>query len=122
MNPVLFACAALAGGLGAVLRWAIEVFVARHTKSPFPWGVLVVNITGSLALGILTGSLAGTVAAFIIGTGFLGGYTTFSSVAATTALMLDEQRTRAGIVNALGTFTLSVIAAGVGLWVGRLLV
>lgn len=118
MNPAVFAMAAVAGGLGAVARWALDLLVARKWTGEFPLGILVVNVTGSLLLGVVTGSLEGTTVAFIVGAGLLGGYTTFSSVAATTAVMLSEHRTRAAVLNAAGTFVLSVAAAAVGLAVG----
>lgn len=121
MTPVLLLAVALAGGAGAVIRWLIEAVVNRRTGGAFPWGVLLVNITGCLLLGVVAGSLDDGTVAQLIGTGFLGGYTTFSSVAATTALLLDRRRTRAALANAIGTLVLSVAAASLGLAIGHLL-
>ena len=118
MNPLVFLVASLAGGVGAVLRWLIDVVISRRVGRTFPWGILVVNVIGSLALGIVTGAVHSSVWAFVLGAGLLGGFTTFSSVAATTALMLDEHRTRAAVINAAGTFFLSVLAALAGLAIG----
>jgi fluoride exporter len=67
--------AVLAGGLGAVARYGVSGVVQRRTSSGFPLGTLVVNLTGTVALGILVGAGAdGAIPA-----GFLGGYTTFST-------------------------------------------
>lgn len=120
MDPLLFTVTALAGGLGAVLRWGVDVVLSRRSPVAFPLGIMVVNVSGSLALGLLTGAVDGSVIAYVIGAGLLGGYTTFSTVAAATALMLDEQRTRAAVLNAGGTLALSVGAAAVGVAVGSL--
>lgn len=118
MDPVVFAATALAGGLGAVLRWLVDVIVPARTKRTFPLGILIVNVSGSLALGLVVGAMGGSPVAYVIGTGLLGGYTTFSTVSAATALMLDEHRTRAAVMNAAGTLALSVAAAAIGLAVG----
>ena len=77
MSPLLFLAAALAGGVGAVLRYLVDVGVARLAGRRFPWGILIVNLTGSFALGVVTTALPET--AFVLGAGLLGGYTTFST-------------------------------------------
>jgi len=62
----------LAGSLGALARWRIGLLLA-------PRGTLAVNLTGAFAAGIVTGAGVGTTALLIAGTGFLGGYSTFST-------------------------------------------
>ena len=57
MSPLLFLAAALAGGVGAVLRYLVDLGVARLAGRRFPWGILVVNLTGSFALGLVTTAL-----------------------------------------------------------------
>jgi CrcB protein len=69
----------LAGGAGSLLRYLVATTVARFHTRPLPVGIFVVNITGALALGLLTGLTATTTTLLIIGTGLLGGYTTFST-------------------------------------------
>lgn len=121
MSPLLLAAVAVAGGLGAVLRWLADSLAARHLRGPFPWGILLVNVSGSFALGLATGILGSAdPVGTVIGTGFLGGYTTFSSVAATSALMLDRGGRRIAAANVFGTLVLSVTAAVLGLLLGRL--
>ncbi|MFZ5816874.1 MAG: fluoride efflux transporter FluC [Bacillota bacterium] len=74
----------VAGAAGALARLGLSGWVARRTNSDFPWGTLGVNLLGSLLLGLLTGLLLGggavspTVRA-VLGTGFLGAFTTFST-------------------------------------------
>ncbi|HWS49749.1 MAG TPA: CrcB family protein [Microbacterium sp.] len=119
MTPLLFIGAALAGGVGAALRYLVDVGVTRVARGRFPWGILAVNVTGSFALGLVTASLPD--AAFLLGAGLLGGYTTFSTAMLdTVALWLDGRRA-ASAFNALGMLALGVVAAGVGLTLGAVL-
>lgn len=70
---------ALCGALGAVARFRVDTVVSARFPSDFPLGTLVVNVTGAFALGVLTGADVPHRAAFLVGTGFMGGYTTFST-------------------------------------------
>jgi CrcB protein len=70
---------AVFGALGAVARFRMDAAVSTRLPSDFPLGTLAVNLTGSFALGILVGATATQRVAFLLGTGFLGGYTTFST-------------------------------------------
>jgi fluoride exporter len=121
MTPLLFAAAAVAGGAGAGLRYLLDLAVQRLVGARFPWGVLAVNLSGALALGLLSGGLVDATGLWILGTGLLGGYTTFSSVAVTTVVLADEGRTRASIAYAVATFVGSVALAAAGLGLGMLL-
>jgi CrcB protein len=74
---------AVAGALGAPSRYLVERAVTARTGRAFPWGTWIVNVSGSLLLGFLTGlaldhGLAPD-ARVVAGVGFLGGYTTFST-------------------------------------------
>ena len=76
---------AMAGALGAPLRYAVERAATARWATTFPLGTFVVNVTGSFALGLVVGLTAsGTFDAdtrTVVGTGFLGAYTTFSTYA-----------------------------------------
>ncbi len=120
MTPMQILLVALAGGLGAGLRYILDVAIQRGRRGVFPLGILIVNVTGSLALGIVTGlgdALAAPVVA-ILGVGLLGGYTTFSTVSTESALLLQTGRRDWGWLNLIGTAVSCVIAAAVGLLVG----
>ncbi len=121
MTPVLFVFVALCGGAGAGLRYVGDLAVTRIVGARFPWATLLINITGSFALGLLTGAAAGTEALLLIGTGLIGGYTTFSSVAASSAVMAAERRTLAAVTNTFGTLALTMAAAAAGIALGGLL-
>jgi CrcB protein len=118
MNPLLFLGAALAGGAGAGLRYLVDLGVARVLGTRFPWGVLVINLTGSFALGVVTGGFPG--AAFIVGAGLLGGYTTFSTAMLDTVALWRDGSSRAAIFNAVGMLLLGILAAVAGLALGAL--
>jgi len=116
MSPLVFLLAAACGGLGAATRYLVDLGIARLTGTRFPWGVMLINITGSLALGLVVGMLPG--AAFIVGAGFLGGYTTFSTAMIDTVALWRDGARRASVFNAVGMLLASVIAAAAGLSLG----
>jgi len=115
VSPALFALLVLAGALGAVARYLVDFLVTARTKGPFPWGILSVNLTGSFALGLLVGSLPEPYTV-LLGTGFLGAYTTFSTWMVDTVRLLEGGAWRAAGFNALGSLALGFLAAAAGLW------
>lgn len=121
MTPLLFAGVALAGGVGAGLRWLADVLLSRVLPAGFPWPILLVNVTGSLALGVLTGASLDTAWMAVLGTGLLGGFTTFSTVAVDAEILRTEGGPLPATMNALGTLVLAVAAALAGLAVGAVL-
>ncbi|WP_345752239.1 fluoride efflux transporter FluC [Microbacterium rhizophilus] len=118
MTPLVFAGLALAGGVGAGLRWLADVLLSRVLPAGFPWAILVVNASGSFVLGLLTGLSLDAIWAAVLGTGLLGGYTTFSTVAVDTQVLAREGRSEAAWGNALGTLVLCVAVAVGGLALG----
>ena len=92
---------AVAGGVGAGLRYIVDVLVMRGRRGGFPLGILLVNVTGSFALGVLTGLGRDRSTAswsWPLGVGLLGGYTTFSTVSVESVLLVRgaERRDWAG--------------------------
>jgi CrcB protein len=122
MTPLLFAAVALAGGAGAGLRYVVDLGVQRVAGTRVPWGVLLVNLTGAFALGLFAAGVADATGLWLLGTGLLGGYTTFSSVAVSTVLLADQRRAGAAVGYAVGTFAGSVAFALAGAALGALLV
>ena len=115
--------AALAGGVGAGLRYLVDRRLTPAGGGRFPVGILVVNVSGSFVLGVITG-LGSTIApeaALVLGMGLLGGYTTFSTVSVETVLLAQRGRWRDAALNLFGTLVLAAIGAGLGLWVGAVL-
>ena len=119
MTPLWIAVGvAVAGGLGAALRYLVDFGVSRALRGRFPWGLLVVNLSGSFAIGLLTGLAWAHPIAVIATTGFLGGYTTFSSASLDTAALLAERRFVAAVTNGLGVLLLAVGLAVAGILLG----
>lgn len=118
MTGIMFALASVAGGLGAGLRYAVDVGVSRAWGRRFPWGIAIVNVTGSFALGVLTAALPD--ALFVVGAGLLGGYTTFSTAMLDALVLWRDGRRPASVAHLLGTFAVTVLAAVGGLALGSL--
>ena len=114
----------LGGGLGAALRHGINLLSARTLGTEFPYGTLIINVTGSLVIGIfaaLTGPdgrvfASSTVRQFVM-IGICGGYTTFSSFSLQTLnLVNDGEWFRAG-----ANIVLSVLLCLIAVWGGVIL-
>jgi CrcB protein len=84
----------IGGGLGALARYLLEGVVAPRQRSPFPLSTLVVNVTGSAALGLIVGLASrGTLSSqwtTWVGTGLVGGYTTFSTFTYETVRLIES--------------------------------
>ena len=104
------------GAVGAIARFLLDGVVSARASSSFPWGTLVVNLTGAFALGFVTGKLSGD-AQLLVGTGLLGGYTTFSTWMFESHRLGEDGELRASVVNPLGSLILGILAV----WLGRTL-
>ena len=105
---------AVAGGLGAALRLIADGVVRSTLGSRLPWGTLLINIVGSAGLGVLLGSGAGSQTLSVIGTGLLGGFTTFSTASFESAALILGKRWVGATFYAVGTLVISVAAAALG--------
>lgn len=119
MSPLLFLGTALAGGVGAVLRYLVDLGIARLAGRRFPWGIFLVNLSGSFALGLVTAALPG--AAVLLGAGLLGGYTTFSTAMLDAVALWRDGERPAAAFDAVGMLLLGLLAAGLGLALGSVL-
>ncbi|WP_348789638.1 fluoride efflux transporter CrcB [Leifsonia sp. NPDC080035] len=124
MTPLLVIAVAAAGGVGAVARLVLDGVLRSRVAVSYPLGTTVINVTGSFLLGLVTGlALAHGLPAewrAILGTGFLGGYTTFSTASYETVRLAQQRRYRAALFNGVGMLVLALAAAGLGLWLGGL--
>ncbi|MFN2518904.1 MAG: fluoride efflux transporter CrcB [Jatrophihabitantaceae bacterium] len=110
---------ALAAGVGAVVRYVIDQLVQHRARGDFPFGTVIVNVTGSFLLGLATGlavhhGLAPT-PTVIIGAGFAGGYTTLSTWAWETLALAETGDILEASVNIIGSFAAGLAAAAAGL-------
>ncbi|MFI2563068.1 fluoride efflux transporter CrcB [Paenarthrobacter sp. NPDC018779] len=116
---------ALAGGIGAASRFVVDGLIRGRVRTALPWATVIINVSGSLMLGFIAGLVmrgqAPESLQMILGTGFLGGYTTFSTASLETIRLVQSGRTGLAFVNALGSLVASVAAAGLGVWLAWLL-
>jgi CrcB protein len=112
----------LCGGLGAVARFIVDGLVRGRVRSIGSVGTVVINVTGAIALGIIAGLVAAHVAEpdwqIVIGTGFLGGYTTFSTTSFETVRLIQQGRFRLAVVLALSQLGLALAGATGGYVIG----
>ena len=124
MSPLAWVAFVAAGAVGATARYMLDGVVLDRTDGAFPWGTFVVNVTGSFLLGFLTG--LGLSHAFpkaprlVLGTGFCGAYTTFSTFTFESVRLLEEGAANAAVRNAAGTLVAGSFAAALGLAVAAL--
>lgn len=109
-----------AGALGSALRYLSESLVPARLRSRFPWGTWLVNITGSFLLGLLAGGVTDPFWGAVLGTGLLGGYTTFSAASLQVVELVQQRRYAAACCHAAGMLFASVLAAAGGLAMGGL--
>ncbi|MCZ9881171.1 fluoride efflux transporter CrcB [Arthrobacter sp. B2a2-09] len=112
---------ALAGGVGAAARFIVDGLFRSWARTALPLGTIFINLSGSLLMGLLAGLVMAHQAPeslqLILGTGFLGGYTTFSTASLETVRLVQSGRTGLALLNGVGTMAACVgaAAAGVGL-------
>jgi fluoride exporter len=112
----------MAGGLGAVARLVLDGLIRGRHALEYPVGTTLINVTGSFLLGLL-GGLAlrhglPTSWRLVLGTGFLGGYTTFSTASVETVRLLQDRRWLAAVANGFGLVFVASAAAAAGLALG----
>lgn len=106
---------AIAGALGATARFVVDRAIAQRVESALPWGTWAVNISGSLMLGLIAGATLPTEVAIVVGTGFLGAYTTFSTWMYESLVLIERGAWRVAAMNLIGPAISGPPAAVVGL-------
>ena len=117
----------LGGILGANARFWISQWTADRYGVAFPYGTFVVNASGSCVMGLILTLFSGRTlespeARYLVATGFLGAYTTFSTFAYETVALVRQAEVRLALINLLGTTVVGVIGAIFGSRVGEALV
>jgi CrcB protein len=120
----LFLAVALAGGVGSALRFVLGGLITARSRRPFPVATAAINLSGSFALGLLTGFAGNGWLApeltSVIGVGLLGGYTTFSTASVETVRLAEERRRGAALVYGIGNLIACTAFALAGIWLGSL--
>jgi CrcB protein len=117
---------AVAGALGALARYGLDGFVSRRTSGAFPWGTFVVNISGAFTLGLVFtlaterwGPAPWLRSALTIG--FLGAYTTFSTLSFETYRLAEDRALGLAVANMLGSCAAGLAAVYLGVVAARTL-
>ena len=125
MNEVTILLLGLAGGLGAGTRFVVDGLIRSRLRTALPVATIAINVTGSFLLGLVAGAVIVHAAPpelqAIAGTGFLGGYTTFSTASFETVRLVQSRRTGLALLNGIGTAVAAIAAAAAGLALASLL-
>lgn len=101
--------------VGAPCRYLVDRFVSSRVSSGFPWGTLTVNVLGCFLIGFVVG----TSWMPLLGVGFCGGLTTYSTFSYETVRLLEAEKYRPALLNVLVSVALGVGAAALGLALSR---
>jgi CrcB protein len=116
----------IAGAIGALARYGIDGVISERAPGAFPWGTFAINVSGSFLLGlVLTLFTERTVVdpwvRSALTTGFLGAYTTFSTLSLQTARLIENRAYVLAVLNSAGSLCVGVVAVFAGILLGRAL-
>jgi CrcB protein len=106
------------GGIGAIARFLLDGVIAQRVGRDFPFGTFVVNLTGAVVLGLLTGLALQGNALLLGGTATLGSYTTFSTWMLETHRLSEDGEVAPAVINAGASLVAGVVAAAAGRAIG----
>lgn len=111
-------------GVGGALRYVLGGWMAERWGTSFPWHTFVINVGGAFLLGVLMAvtverGMLSSSARLFLGVGVLGGFTTFSTLSYESIALVEQGLFAQGIFNMFGSAVLGMVAAVVGLFVGR---
>jgi len=109
---------ALLGGFAALLRFAVDGAISERAGSAFPWGTLVVNLSGAFVLGLLAGFALHGDALLLAGTAVLGSYTTFSTWMFGAHRLAEDGELWGAVLNIVLSLALGIGAAALGRTIG----
>ena len=124
MQPNILLAIAIGGGLGSLARHYLSTLVYSFTGGTFPWGILIVNVIGGFAMGLIVElsalklNLSPELRAFLT-TGILGGFTTFSAFSLDSALLIERGEWIGAGSYIVGSVVLSIAALFAALWLVR---
>lgn len=118
MSAGVWVAVALIGGAGSVLRFYVDGLVGSAFRAGFPYGTLVVNLSGAAILGLITGLAVAGDAALLAGTAAVGSYTTFSTWMLETQRLTEDRQYLRAVVNVVASLVIGVCAAALGRMIG----
>lgn len=122
VSPVLVVIMSLAGAFGALSRYLLGRFIAERARTQFPLGTFVINISGAFVIGLLFALVAhkhmSPAVQLTLATGFLGGYTTFSTMSWESMQLVRGGSTPLSLLYLGGSMLLGLMAAALGILLG----
>jgi CrcB protein len=118
MTPLVWVGVALLGGVGALARFWVDGVVSERISREFPWGTLVVNLSGAVALGFIAGLALSGNALILAGTATVGAYTTFSTWMLESHRLAEDGRVSVGLLNIAISIVIGLDAVVVGRVIG----
>lgn len=122
MNAMMTMLICLCGGLGAIVRFVLDTAVKRHWTHAFPMATLVINAAASFLAGLVAGLFAGFAPSdpwrLMLATGFLGGFSTFSTMMSESVTLLRSRRVSTGFANLAVQLVAPVLCAALGFTLG----
>lgn len=122
-----FWAVAVGAAAGGVSRYYLSLAIHNRVGAAFPWGTLLVNVTGSLLLGFLMRYAIATPSVsaemrLLLTTGFCGGYTTFSTFSYETAMLMEDGQYERAATYAVASVIVALIATACGFLLARELI
>jgi CrcB protein len=124
LNPQFVLAAAVGGAIGSVARYLVAIGSGKVFGINFPWGILIINVTGSFLIGVFVGlfatkwDLPQSLRIFLT-VGICGGYTTFSTFSLDSYYLMERGQFPAALVYMVGSVVLSICALVGGLYLAR---
>jgi fluoride exporter len=124
LNPQFVLAAAVGGAIGSVARYLVAIGSGKVFGINFPWGILIINVTGSFLIGVFVGlfatkwDLPQSLRIFLT-VGICGGYTTFSTFSLDRYYLMERGQFPAALAYMVGSVVLSICALVGGLYLAR---
>jgi CrcB protein len=118
MSPLVWVAVVFIGGAGSTARYLVDGVVASRRGRAFPFGTLVINVSGAFSLGLLTGLVGSPTTPLLAGTAAVGSYTTFSTWMLETERLSEDTAYGLAAANVLVSLVVGVSAAALGRLLG----
>ncbi|MEH7124259.1 fluoride efflux transporter CrcB [Bacillus sp. JJ1773] len=115
---ILLIC--IGGFLGAICRYKLSILLNSHVQDKIPFGTLFVNLVGSFLLGVIIGMGEGEHIHFLMGTGFMGAFTTYSTFNLEAVMLLQANKKVQAITYLMLTYLLGIVLAFFGFIIGKM--
>ena len=123
LSPLQLGFIALAGATGALARYLLGRFIAERVRSQIPLGTWLINVSGAFLIGLIAGLVGHRVISpalqLVLATGFLGGYTTFSTMQWEGTQLIRTGSVAYSLLYLAGTYALGIPLAALGMILGR---